>query len=81
MIAARACPRCRGVLTLVEDVGDTYHSCVQCGHVAYGSITVVPEVDRPPRWRPRQAADRSVVRRRQIARARARARQTEGAVA
>ncbi len=79
-IAVGACTRCRGALTRVDDIGETYRSCVQCGHVVYGSrFEVAPgsarrATEQSSRWRPRQAADRSAVRRRQIARARARAR-------
>ena len=35
MLHTKACPRCAGDLALVEDVGDTYFSCVQCGYVNY----------------------------------------------
>ena len=80
-ITPRACPRCRGALAWVEDIGDSYQSCVQCGHVVYGRLQAPPRVQPEPRWSPRQAADRSAVRRRQIARAKARARASEGAVA
>ncbi|MCK9486984.1 MAG: hypothetical protein M0R73_09875 [Dehalococcoidia bacterium] len=65
----------------MEDIGDTYHSCVQCGYVMYGRAPATVEVTRQRQWRPRQPADRSTVRRRQIARARARARTAGDAVA
>jgi len=32
---SKACPRCRGDVARVEDVGDIYYSCVQCGHISY----------------------------------------------
>lgn len=35
MLHPKACPRCSGDLALVEDVGDTYFSCVQCGYMNY----------------------------------------------
>lgn len=35
MLHTKACPRCSGDLALVEDVGDTYFSCVQCGYMNY----------------------------------------------
>ena len=35
MLHPKACPRCSGDLSLVEDVGDTYLSCLQCGFVSY----------------------------------------------
>lgn len=34
-VMTKGCPRCRGDLSRVDDVGDTYYSCVQCGHVVY----------------------------------------------
>ena len=45
----RSCPRCQGDLARVEDVGDTYYSCVQCGNVVYrlpAAGVVVPPVVR-----------------------------------
>ena len=42
----RSCPRCQGDLARVEDVGDTYYSCVQCGNVVYRLPTV--DVVVPP---------------------------------
>ena len=54
MVMTKACPRCRGDLAHVRDVGDSYHSCVQCGFVEYhpGASTrslheVVVERPRP----------------------------------
>jgi len=35
MLHTKACPRCSGDLALVQDVGETYFSCVQCGHMSY----------------------------------------------
>jgi predicted nucleic acid-binding Zn ribbon protein len=35
MLHTKSCPRCSGDLALVQDIGDTYYSCVQCGHVSY----------------------------------------------
>jgi hypothetical protein len=35
MVIAKGCPRCRGDLAYVDDIGDAYYSCVQCGHVVY----------------------------------------------
>ena len=35
MVMAKSCPRCRGDLAYVDDVGDSYYSCVQCGHIVY----------------------------------------------
>lgn len=73
MIATTACPRCRGTLTRVLDVGETYHSCVQCGHVLYGAVHAPSEVGAVTRWQGREPADRSLVRRRLIVRDRERA--------
>lgn len=73
MMVTRACPRCMGTLTRVEDVGETYHSCVQCGHVVYGRLPVVAPVPESTRWHGVEAADRATVRRRQLRRDRARA--------
>lgn len=77
VLTTRACPRCMGAMTRVDDLGDTYQSCVQCGYVAYGNVAVAPLRTAPRAWKPRQAADRSLVRRRQIARQRARAARME----
>jgi hypothetical protein len=71
MIAAHACPRCRGTLTRVADVGDTYFSCVQCGNVVYDEVATVTALPTEARWQGPQASDRSAVRRRLIARDRA----------
>jgi len=35
MLHTKSCPRCSGDLALVQDVGDTYLSCVQCGYMNY----------------------------------------------
>ena len=35
MLITKSCPRCQGDLAYVSDVGDTYYSCVQCGHIVY----------------------------------------------
>lgn len=35
MMRIKSCPRCRGDLAFVEDLGESYFSCVQCGHIAY----------------------------------------------
>jgi len=45
----RSCARCQGDLARVEDIGDTYYSCVQCGNVVYrlpATGVVVPPVVR-----------------------------------
>ncbi len=34
-VLRKSCSRCQGDLSLVDDIGDTYYSCVQCGHVVY----------------------------------------------
>ena len=39
MLHTKSCPRCSGDLALVQDVGDAYLSCVQCGHMDYGVKT------------------------------------------
>lgn len=69
MIVTQSCPRCRGTLTRVRDIGETYHSCVQCGHIIYGALPAVsalPQIERTDRPK---ATDRSEIRRRQIRRA------------
>lgn len=71
MIVAEACPRCRGTLTRVRDIGDTYHSCVQCGHIVYGPLPAVTVLNRPEEREWPKATDRSDIRRRQIRRAKA----------
>ncbi len=68
MIYTKACPRCQGDITRVEDVGDTYFSCVPCGHTSYqapGSATG-QAVDAKRPWL--TAVDRSVARKRRIGR-------------
>ena len=35
MVITKGCPRCHGDLAHVDDVGDEYYSCVQCGFVKY----------------------------------------------
>lgn len=68
MIYTKACPRCQGDITRVEDVGDTYYSCVQCGHTTYRAPSAEDAVaaEAPRRWL--TAVDRSVARKRQIGR-------------
>lgn len=33
MFWLKACPRCRGDLQLIHDVGADYVSCIQCGRI------------------------------------------------
>lgn len=68
MLYTKTCPRCRGDITRVEDIGDTYFSCVQCGHTSYTppALAAVHAVDAPRPWLP--AAGRSVARKRRISR-------------
>ena len=73
MTVANACPRCRGTLTRVMDIGETYHSCVQCGHVVYGEASPVSGLRTETRWQRPEAADRAAVRRKLIAKERAKA--------
>lgn len=73
MILAHACPRCRGALSRVMDVGEIYYSCVHCGHTVYGSLPSVNVVPRESRWEGRQPEDRAAVRRRMIAKEKAKA--------
>ena len=73
MIVANACPRCRGALTRVEDIGEQYYSCVHCGHTVYGALPKVAVVLPEAHWQGKEPEDRAIVRRRQIARERARA--------
>jgi tRNA(Ile2) C34 agmatinyltransferase TiaS len=37
MLLNKACPRCTGDLGRVQDVGETYYSCLQCGHIVYAA--------------------------------------------
>lgn len=71
MVITEVCPRCRGTLTRVQDIGDVYHSCVQCGHVIYGAVpepaTEALHAVEARQWP--EATDRVAVRRRQIRRA------------
>ncbi len=67
MLIAKSCPRCRGDLSLIRDVGDTYFSCLQCGHVSYeapGEAEPIPIELPASRWP--EPVDRSLVRRRQL---------------
>jgi hypothetical protein len=83
MIANHACPRCRGTLTRVDDIGETYFSCVQCGNTIYSDPAKLTALPAPSRWQGPEVADRADVRRRLIAkeRARATARTTRSAAA
>lgn len=51
-VLRKSCARCQGDLSLVDDVGDTYYSCVQCGHVVYH----LGAVQHPVRLAPFEAA-------------------------
>lgn len=73
MIANHACPRCRGTLTRVDDIGETYLSCVQCGNTIYEDLPNVTALPVEARWRGPEVADRAAVRRRLIAKERAKA--------
>ncbi|MGE3857485.1 MAG: hypothetical protein AB7G21_11085 [Dehalococcoidia bacterium] len=44
MVIPKGCPRCHGDLAYVDDVGDAYHSCVQCGFVKYEQAAAAPRV-------------------------------------
>lgn len=68
MLYTKACPRCQGDMSRVEDIGDTYFSCVQCGHTAYAAPTpeAVHSVDAQRTWL--SAVDRTVARKRRISR-------------
>lgn len=72
MLFTKACPRCQGDVSRVEDIGDTYFSCVQCGHTSYVSpMPKALEAVEPQRtWL--SAVDRTVARKRRISRAPAR---------
>lgn len=73
MILANSCPRCRGALSRVMDIGEIYYSCVHCGHTVYGQPKMAEVVPVESRWQGRQPEDRAAVRRRLIAKERARA--------
>ncbi len=48
MLRIKACARCEGDLTLVVDLGESYFSCVQCGHVTYTQpATPAPAIELP----------------------------------
>lgn len=34
------CPRCGGTLSKVDDIGETYYSCVQCGHTVSQAVAL-----------------------------------------
>lgn len=58
MLLNKACPRCAGDLGRVQDVGETYYSCLQCGHIVYAAQAREIErasTTRPPVERPRAA--------------------------
>lgn len=42
-VLRKGCPRCQGDLGRVDDIGESYYSCVQCGHVTYER----PDLERP----------------------------------
>jgi hypothetical protein len=75
MLITKACPRCQGDLAYVNDVGDSYYSCVQCGHVVYRLPSLVPtgadvrDEGGPSGARPgREPVSRDEVHRRRIRR-------------
>ncbi len=72
MLYTKACPRCQGDITRVEDVGDTYFSCVQCGYTSY-KAPIPTAVETITATRPMLTpVDRSVARKRRISRTPAR---------
>lgn len=73
MILAKACPRCRGALSRVMDIGEMYFSCVHCGHTVYGDVPSTDVVQIEARWEGRKPEDRQAVRRRLIAKEKAKA--------
>jgi len=79
MILANACPRCQGALSRVMDIGEMYYSCVHCGHTVYGQVPSVQVVPTESRWQGRQPEDRADVRRRLIAKEKARAARKQAA--
>lgn len=55
-LLTKGCPRCNGDLSKVNDIGESYYSCVQCGHsipeaaasrIASLRTAVVPAVPKP----------------------------------
>ncbi len=50
MVITKGCPRCQGDLAHVDDIGDAYDSCVQCGFVKYEQGAAVgPVIVEKPR--------------------------------
>jgi len=47
MVITKGCPRCQGDLAHVDDIGDSYYSCVQCGFVKYEHAVSAPRAVRP----------------------------------
>ena len=69
MLITKACPRCRGDLAHVSDVGDSYYSCVQCGHIVYRLGPALLAARPAPAERARPiAVSRDEVHRRRIRR-------------
>lgn len=66
MLYTKACPRCEGDITRVDDIGDTYFSCVQCGHTLYKAPALVAVHAAEPSRTWLRATDRSVARKRRI---------------
>jgi len=79
MILANACPRCQGALSRVMDIGEIYYSCVHCGHTVYGQVPSVQAAPTEARWQGRKPEDRADVRRRLIAKEKARAARKQAA--
>lgn len=73
MITTQACPRCAGSLISVKHEDEP--SCLHCGYVVYAGTLTEVRTGTPARRSIMQPADRSAVRRRQIARQRSRVRQ------
>ena len=47
MLLFGACPRCRGDVARVEELNDSYFSCLQCGFMAYTWPPLALPVRRP----------------------------------
>jgi hypothetical protein len=58
MMWLKACPRCRGDLYMEHNIGESYVSCLQCGHTLNKGQEEVLKQTQPGqrKFRPRRAA-------------------------
>lgn len=63
MLFTKSCARCRGDVTIVFDVDESYFQCVQCGYMSYQRPSAVTVPSAPRRHAVGADAPRSSIRR------------------